>query len=139
MTEFDLTPPSSAQRDAIIAGLTAEEHDVEAQRREAGLAQRSSQDVARQYVGVDRSTLALSVRLAREYQAARCDRTRELPAPQLRNEVRGLRDRSHAALGLRGRLLAAAGCLALDEEPLALEVDRFPREAAHFTRAQPPL
>ncbi len=28
MTEFDLTPPSSAQRDAIIAGLTAEEHDV---------------------------------------------------------------------------------------------------------------
>jgi hypothetical protein len=75
MTEFDLTPPSSAQRDAIIAGLTAEEHDVEAQRREAGLAQRSPQDVAQQYVGVDRSTLALSVRLAREYQAARCDRT----------------------------------------------------------------
>ncbi len=28
MTEFDLTPPSSAQRDAIIAGLTADEHDV---------------------------------------------------------------------------------------------------------------
>jgi peptide-methionine (R)-S-oxide reductase len=28
MTEFDLTPPSSAQRDAIIAGLTAMEHDV---------------------------------------------------------------------------------------------------------------
>lgn len=28
MTEFDLTPPSSAQRDAIIAGLTAKEHDV---------------------------------------------------------------------------------------------------------------
>ena len=28
MTEFDLTPPGSAQRDAIIAGLTAEEHDV---------------------------------------------------------------------------------------------------------------
>jgi len=27
MTEFDLTPPISAQRDAIIAGLTAEEHD----------------------------------------------------------------------------------------------------------------
>jgi peptide-methionine (R)-S-oxide reductase len=28
MTEFDLAPPGSAQRDAIIAGLTAEEHDV---------------------------------------------------------------------------------------------------------------
>ena len=28
MTEFDLTPPSLAQRDAITAGLTAEEHDV---------------------------------------------------------------------------------------------------------------
>jgi peptide-methionine (R)-S-oxide reductase len=28
MTEFDLTPPSSAQREAIIAGLTAEERDV---------------------------------------------------------------------------------------------------------------
>jgi peptide-methionine (R)-S-oxide reductase len=27
MTEFDLTPPSSAQREAIIAGLTPEEHD----------------------------------------------------------------------------------------------------------------
>src|SRR5258707_11695262 len=28
MTEFDLTPPGSAQRDAIIAALTAEEHEV---------------------------------------------------------------------------------------------------------------
>jgi peptide-methionine (R)-S-oxide reductase len=27
-TEFDLTPPSPAQRDAIVAGLTPEEHDV---------------------------------------------------------------------------------------------------------------
>lgn len=28
MTEFDLRPPSAAQRNAIIAGLTSEEHDV---------------------------------------------------------------------------------------------------------------
>ena len=28
VNRMNLTPPSSAQRDAIIAGLTAEEHDV---------------------------------------------------------------------------------------------------------------
>ena len=69
-------------------------HVVEAQRREPCPAQRSPQDVPKQFVGFDRPALALPVRLAWEDQPSSNRRTRQLPALELGDQVRRQRVRA---------------------------------------------
>jgi hypothetical protein len=105
---------------------------MEAKWRKPRTAQCPAEDMAQQNVGVDGVALAGCVRLAREHQAARGERTRELPTLDLGDQVGRNGDRPHAALGLGRRLLAPPIGLALDEQSLALEVDRIPGEPADF-------
>jgi hypothetical protein len=113
-------------------------HVMAAQRRQARLPKCPPQDVPQQYVGVDRTALAgHGMGVARKHKSPRGHRTGELPALDLRNEVGREGHRAQGVLGFRDVVRPPAGGLVLDEQALALEVDRVPYEPSNLSRTQP--